>query len=271
MLCSGSDCTIILAVKGVIMMKITIKGSTLKIIAVITMITDHIGASVLQVMLNDAGLIGTVALGIEAILKIEGEGRTLAIIWWFMRIVIGRIAFPIYCFLLIEGFIHTKNIARYSLRLFVFALISEVPFDLALFHKAYTPMYQNVFFTLLIGLLTMWGLSKVKSRLNGNIILSLLIIAAGLVLAEGLNTDYGAAGVLFILLLYLYRYNKSMQLVVGCVSGILILQEMAAPLSFLFISAYNGERGLKLKYLFYTIYPVHLILLYGVCIMLGLV
>lgn len=272
------------------MKSFTIKGSTLKIIAVITMVIDHIGASVLQLMLAQRGILGTAAFGIESILTLEGANRNLAIIWWVMRMIIGRIAFPIYCYLLVEGFLHTKNVAKYAMRLFVFAIVSEIPFDLALFQEIYGTRYQNVFFTLLLGLLGMWGITyidkivrkkketqKLSQRLSQRlcfwvgIIGTIAVVALSLGTAELLRTDYGAEGVAFILLLYLFHKQKSMQITVGCVGSLLVLEELTAPLAFLFIALYRGERGLKLKYFFYCIYPLHLILLYGVCIWMGLV
>ena len=72
---------------------------------------------------------------------------------------VGRLAFPIYCYLLVQGFLHTRSVPRYALRLFGFALLSELPFDLLLF-GGITPDYQNVFWTLLIGLLTLTGLRR---------------------------------------------------------------------------------------------------------------
>lgn len=247
----------------------SVKGSTLKIIAVVTMIIDHVGACVLQPMLNNKGVLATAVLGIEPILSLEGNNKILAILWWIMRMIIGRIAFPIYCFLLVEGFIHTRNVAKYVIRLFVFAIISEIPFDLAFYQQTINSMHQNVFFTLLIGLLTMWGMSYVYSKFNHGIIVQIIVALIGMSSAEILKTDYGASGVALILLLYLYRYKRNIQMIIGCVAGALILNELAASLSFIFISGYKGEKGLKLKYLFYIIYPLHLVLLHVVWVLMG--
>lgn len=247
----------------------SVKGSTLKIIAVVTMMIDHVGACVLQPMLNNKGVLATAVLGIEAILSLEGNNKILAILWWIMRMIIGRIAFPIYCFLLVEGFVHTRNVAKYAIRLFVFAIISEIPFDLAFYQQTINSMHQNVFFTLLIGLLTMWGMSYVYSKFNHGIIAQIIVALIGMSSAEMLKTDYGASGVALILLLYLYRYKRNIQMIIGCVAGALILNELAAPLSFIFISGYKGEKGLKLKYLFYIIYPLHLVLLHVAWVLMG--
>lgn len=248
----------------------SIKGSTLKIIAVITMIIDHIGACIIQRMLINSGVMAMVTSGIKGILTLEGDIRVLAILWWAMRMIIGRIAFPIYCFLLVEGFIHTRSVGKYSLRLLIFAIISEVPFDLAIGGQTFNLLHQNVFFTLLISLISMWGLSYADKKMNGNIIAKIFVVAAGMITAGVLNTDYGASGVAFVLLLYMFKYDRFMQNVTGAIASVLLLEEWAAPLSFIFIGGYKGERGLKLKYFFYIIYPAHLIILYGLCILLGL-
>lgn len=251
----------------------SIKGSTLKIIAVISMLIDHIGACILQQIMTYNGLIATAASGIEAILTLEGTDKTLALLWWVMRLVIGRIAFPIFCFLLVEGFMHTRSAGKYALRLLVFALVSEVPFDLAISHQALNMLHQNVFLTLLISLLMLWGLAYADKK-AGNIIINtavkLVLSGGAMAVAEVLNTDYGASGVALVLLLYVFRYNRSLQNIIGAVTSIVLLGEPAAALAFAFVAGYNGARGLKLKYLFYLIYPMHLILFYGVCIMLGL-
>lgn len=252
-----------------------ITGSTLKIIAVVTMIIDHIGASVLWMVLKEKGIHYAVS-GLDMILSLAGSDRNLALLWWVMRIVAGRIAFPIFCFLLVEGFFYTKNAAKYAVRLFLFALISEVPFDLMLFGSVYAPDYQNVFFTLLAGFLCMQGIAWVDKRSGENkrfnpficMFMKILFVVAGLFAGYFLKTDYGAEGVAFILLLYLFRGQKKKQIATGCVGSLLLLDEWAAPLAFLFIAFYRGERGLKLKYLFYVIYPLHLFLFYLICVFL---
>ncbi len=252
----------------------SIKGSTLKIIAAVTMIIDHIGACILQQILTNRGVIPTVVEGINAILTLEGIDKTLGIMWWGMRIVIGRISFPIFCFLLVEGFVHTRSISKYAFRLLVFALVSEMPFDLAIFHQMSDILHQNVFFTLLISLMVLWGLAYADKKVSNhiiNIMVKLVLSVTAMTIAGVLNTDYGASGVAFILILYIFRCNRSMQNITGAVASVLLLGEPAAAFAFAFIAGYNGERGLNLKYLFYLIYPVHLIMLYGVCIILGLV
>ena len=114
--------------------------------------------------------------------------------WPWLR-VIGRLAFPIYCFLLCQGYRHTRSLPRYLLRLGIIALLAELPFDL-LFYGELTFVHQNVMFTLILGLLGAWAMDTTEP--------SWLKSAAGLLcilLAEALGTDYGGMGVLLILVM----------------------------------------------------------------------
>lgn len=169
---------------------------------------------------------------------------------------IGRIAFPIFCFLLVEGFMHTSNRKKYALRLFLFAFISELPFDLALFNSPVDWGYQNVFFTLLIGLLVIWAMDAVRKS-KFQIPLQLTAILVGGFLAWFLKTDYDYKGILLIVILYIFRYDRKLRTIAGCIS---LLWEAPACLAFLPINLYNGKRGLSLKYFFYAFYPLHLLI-----------
>lgn len=141
-----------------------IPGSTLKIIAITTMFIDHVGAVVLEGKLSDLGM--AQAMQTQAGLQeFMAQYGVLYLIDMIMRLI-GRMGFPIFCFLLIEGFIHTRSRLKYGRNLLLFALISEVPFDLAITRGmgdvpkiggVLYPYYQNVFFTLFIGLLCMCG------------------------------------------------------------------------------------------------------------------
>lgn len=156
---------------------------------------------------------------------------------------IGRLAFPIFVFLIVEGFHHTRDIKKYLRRLGIFALISEIPFDLAFYHMHYgmnaitdikdiydvqahavnsdqleTVLlrfneHQNVFFTLFLGLLLIYLISEVEKNLK-NVIVGNIIDAAATVLicaaAYFLNTDYDIAGILMIVAFYLFRGSKAL-------------------------------------------------------------
>jgi hypothetical protein len=137
-----------------------ISGSTLKLVAIFTMLIDHTAATVLDHMLIKKGINELDATS-QAYQQFYNDYGGLLLMDQFMRLI-GRLAFPIFCFLLVEGLLHTRNKWKYASRLAVFALISEIPFDLAFYSTPFYWGYQNVFFTLLIGLLVLIGFETVQ-------------------------------------------------------------------------------------------------------------
>ena len=122
---------------------------------------------------------------------------------------IGRLAYPIFAFLLVEGYFHTRNLKRYALRLLLFAVISEIPFNLMYSSSFVYPFHQNVIWTLLIGLWMIHLNEKAKSK--SSIIAAL--VRVGTVFLGGLLglvsfADYNTAGVLTILVFYFFRGNR---------------------------------------------------------------
>ena len=221
-----------------IQQKIGLSSFTLKMIAILTMTIDHMGFILFPQALWMRG--------------------------------IGRLAFPIFCFTLTEGFSHTHDLKRYIQRMLVVGLLSEIPFNLAESGQIFSIEHQNVFFTLLIGLLTMCifrYIEKQDWKKGVRIISYIAALAVGMVVAEFLNTDYGAIGVLSIMILYMFRESKPRQIVAGCIT---FLWEITAPLAFVPIGFYNGKRGLKMKYFFYIFYPAHLLVIYLVVVALGM-
>lgn len=200
----------------------------LKLIACITMLIDHIGA----------------------ILFPEND---------IFRII-GRIAFPIYCFLLIEGAKHTSNQTKYGVRLFVSAIIAEIPYDLAI-HNHITWEHQNIMWTLLLGYL-MILICEQCSTFSQKIVAILPFTA----LAEFGCTDYGLIGILTIAVFYL-SYNKSLiWTIVGLTSiSILNTAQIFALLSVIPLMLYNKQKLTHdkiIQYGFYLFYPIHLFVLY---------
>ena len=155
----------------------------IQIIAYVTMMIDHLAVSLSISWWN-----------IYA-------SRTSYVIYEVMR-GIGRMAFPLFIFCLVNGVRYTRNRWKYLLRVGIFAVISEVPFDFALFGRVWHLGYQNVMFTLLIGLLVLfviqWGLHQEGLKLLYGIPAAIGAIVAGAFLADLLRTDYGSAGVVAI-------------------------------------------------------------------------
>lgn len=191
---------------------------------------------------------------------------------------IGRIAFPIFAFQIVEGYTHTKNLKKYFLRLLLFAIISELPFYL--FHNIVTSGFAlNVMFTLLLGLFCIWIWEKLPNKL-----FAIFIIMVSSIVAEYTNMDYGYWGVLLVFVFYLCR-NSKIATAIGFI-GMLLLNYLPYMIKYLFyykylllfigtlcalipILLYNGKQGKKIKYFLYIFYPVHLLLLYGLYIFIN--
>jgi hypothetical protein len=214
----------------------------LKIIALTTMIIDHYGAIF--------------------------QGDTM-----FFR-MIGRLAFPIYCFLLVEGYFHTSDVKKYAKRLFIFALISEVPFDLAFYNKLGF-VHQNIFFTLFIGLAAIYILDNREGKYNFNkntvVLIKTAVILISCVLATLLSVDYSAIGIIYILVFYFTRNYDKFKRFITIVPIMLIVNFSASIfqqfslLALPLLYSYNGELGPKNKILqisFYVAYPLHLMIFY---------
>lgn len=229
-----------------------INGNVLKLIAVVTMFIDHIGAVVIERgILQDSPTLSLTH--IAALWSIS--------FWWRLDLIlrlIGRASFPIFAFLLVEGFLHTRNVKKYGIRLLIFGLLSEIPFDLAVFQTPFYPGYQNVFFTLFLGLLALAGLQKWEY--DKSLWKPMAVVALCCVTASLIKSDYEAFGVAFVVILYMTREKPWLQTIAG---GLAVIWELTAFLAFIPIRLYNGTRGKKdLKYLFYVFYPLHFLLLY---------
>ena len=232
-------------------------GTALKTIACITMLVDHIGASCIEAGILTPGLdVGTLSQDTLSAYPLYRLDMVLRFT--------GRLAFPLFCFLLVEGFVHTHNVKGYLGRLVLFGLLSEVPFDLAFFRTPFYPGAQNVYWTLALGVLAMAGLKRFEKE-NGLPGWQGLVWAGGCAaLALAARTDYHAIGVLVICALYLTRADRKRQCILGAA---MMAWELTAPLAFVPVWFYNGERGFCprwAKWAFYLFYPVHLTVLAAV-------
>lgn len=232
--------------------------TALRIIALVTMFIDHFAAVVLYwgILYPNAPI---------------AEGTSLYTIYIIYNICrnIGRIAFPIFCFQLVEGFIHTSNRLNYMMRLTIFAVISEIPFNLAISNQPFYTESCNVFFTLLIGFLIIWAMDTIQNMtffskwgldsLTPRVLLMFLPAFAGGYLTYYIQCDYDYRGIILIVVLYLFRYYRLLQAFAGALS---LYWEWPAMFAFIPICLYNGKKGRNIKYFSYLFYPTHLLLLY---------
>ncbi len=199
---------------------------------------------------------------------------------------LGRLAFPIFAFMISEGYYHTRDRRRYARRLLVAALLSEVPYDLMAYSTVFFPFHQNVIFTLLFGLLGLEAVDHARTRRTGGALLAGLLGLAGACLAAGIGfTDYGMAGVLTVVLFGVCRgFPGAWAAQLGgmvLLHGVLLAGEFIplklpfgvwelpvqglAVLVLLPIWLYNGKKGRGgrgWQYACYLFYPAHMLLLH---------
>ena len=220
---------------------------TLKVLAAIFMLCDHI---------NDA---------------IFGQFSILNLI--------GRMAFPIFAYQLVQGYIHTKDKKKHLLKLLMFAIISEIPFDLIV-STISTTKYLNVLFTFFLATLGMY----LSEKINNNYLRTIIIIGISII-SHIINVDYGAFGIILIYIFYYFETNKiknkkmKMTIITFLLCNLKYLSfafnnptsetinkyfmcGIFASFAIIFINQYNYKEGKKLKYFFYIFYPLHMIILY---------
>ncbi len=265
-------------------------ANILKIFAALTMLIDH--AAVTLVYAKMAAYPEYVKLVFsgetiaeEVAATIPAEFLSLYSMYSVMRLV-GRIAFPLFAFLLFEGFMHTSNYKRYLLRVGLCALLAEIPFNLVVTKAApiyglndvetslFYPQYQNTVFTLLLALLMLYGMKRLEASeaLPKTAFLQwlgqLACVVVACVLSVLARTDYSYLGILLIAVFYFFRNNKKLQILFGCI--VMLSTNIAALFAFIPIGMYNGMlfRSKKFKYFFYLFYPAHLLVLYLISLMM---
>lgn len=218
-----------------------LSGAALKYIAFLSMLIDHVNKALIYPNLNGGML-----------LKVSN-----------LFDIIGRIAFPIFVFLLVEGFFKTKNRKKYLLTLLFFAVISEVPFDMFTTGTYYNVNWNNIMFTLAMILVMLWIIDVLKEKMSSLpkalwYLVSVLIVAVMCLAAMNAGVDYEHHAILIGYFLYIFHEKMIMAIPFSFLS---MYKEPWALLGFGLTLTYNGERGRQNKIFNYCFYPVHLLIL----------
>ena len=215
-------------------------GAQLKYLAFISMLIDHVNNAIVTPMLDGGGFL----LYLSNIFSI-----------------LGRIAFPIFIFFIVEGFFKTSNRKKYLITLLIFGVISEVPFDMFTSKTFFDPHWNNMMFTLALCIITIWIIDSIKNKLDNKVlwyVISIIIVILFGFLAMQLSLDYDYHAIVVAYLFYIF-YDKP---ILGAGLGYLsIIKELYSFLGFGMTLTYNGERGRQYKWLNYFFYPVHILIL----------
>ena len=251
-----------------------LRSDTLKIIAMVCMLIDHIGAGILeQIYMTTADI------------DLAQKIRDIDLVFRG----VGRIALPIFAYQIAVGMIYTKSKIKYIRRLAIFSVVSEIPFNLIACRKLFDFSHQNVMITLLLGALAIWGIewfskeSKWKRAIFNTTLVTVLSIVA-----ELLHTDYGAKGVIIVAVIYIIKTESDYA---NSADGITLMaaifmvevfvitylrtknihstmsycsSEIYALFAFPIIYMDSGVRkgGKVLKWIGYWFYPAHLMIVY---------
>lgn len=248
-------------------------GKAIKIIATFSMVLDHfckiVCRSYLDNVLVPISKNGQISFG--SIVSIDQFIR-------FKLYPIGEVAFPLFCFMISEGFVHTHSRKKYFLSMLMFAFLSELPFDIAFFESfsrfegtfPFYWQYQNVFFTLALGIATLCIIDRLEHffaephRKHKIIIIEIFCILLMTSFANLIRSDYGGYGILLISCFFIFRKNRIYQII--CLLLVFILCTGNQPTisiicASVLILLYNGARGqIHRKYSFYLFYPAHIII-----------
>lgn len=268
-----------------------VSTASLKHIAILSMLIDHLTQ---HLYLPIAEAKGVSELAMTPVLLVGS-------------LIIGRIAFVLFAYTCSLSVMYSKSIRKYLLRLFIFCFISEIPYDLSSYGTFFDLTAQNVFFTLFLGTLTIVLCNLIDAKIKNNEnstnnengkynkelpaeILKLIVFIMTMMCAYVLNSDYGAAGVLLIYLMYRNRADSKKMIIFAFIPFMILLgietwfketggvitdivdtiftclgcaiTEIAGLIGFNFISNYNHERGKQLnKWLYYIFYPAHLLII----------
>lgn len=231
-------------------------GFSLKIIAMVTMFIDHYA---LMIILNGKLYGYNKSLLTNALSLPEGQKLFF---WYKILRIIGRISFPIFALLIVEGFRKTKNRFLYFLRIITLAFVSEIPYDLLVFNKLICFDVQNVLFTYIVGLFL---LLLIESTDFLPIYIHAIFAAVAAVVTYLIRADYYIYGIILIFIFYEFRHDVNFMLFLSI--PVLFLSSYTsfygmAILSVPFLYLYNGQKGVSLGKLPYIFYPVHMLLLY---------
>ena len=220
-----------------------LSGAGLKLIAIISMLADHVNKALIYPYL-------------------ESNHGFLAFISDVFDII-GRIAFPLFCFMLVEGYFKTRNRKKYLLNLLLFGVISEVPFDMFTTASFFNMNWNNVMFTLALVLVTVWIIDTLKAKMQKRskalwYLVSILIVLCMCIVSMSLSLDYEHHAILIGYFFYLFHDMPVFAIPFGYAS---MFKEPWALLGFGLTLTYNGERGKQHKMLYYWFYPVHLLIL----------
>ncbi len=236
-------------------------GSRLKIIGMAFAAAGIIGRGIIQ-----NGILGVGSLTAQQLLQVMSTSSNMMALATVSLVLqaVSTCAVPIFAMLLTEGFAHTGNFAKYLLRLFLLAVVSEIPYNLAMQGKLISTASCNPVFGLVLALVVLYFYDRYQAK---NWFVRILATAAAVAWCIMLRIDEGVALVLVTCVLWLFRGNTLYRNFVGASAAVVCSFMspfyLASPMGFLVVHFYRGNRGEGNRWVQYGVYPV-LLLLVGI-------
>jgi len=217
-------------------------GAQLKYIAFLSMLADHVNKALIYPFLSGEGILQRISDAFD---------------------ILGRIAFPLFAFFLVEGFFKTGNRKKYLASLVIFGIISEIPFDMALSGVFFEPNSNNIMFTLALMLITIWIIDTLKEKMQNMskyiwYPFSFVIVGIMCIISMVTGLDYEYHAIMIGYLFYIFYNKRVFAIFLGYLA---IFKEVWSLLGFSLILTYNGKRGKQNKLFNYCFYPGHLLIL----------
>jgi protein traX len=217
-------------------------GAQLKYIAFLSMLADHVNKALIYPFLSGEGILQRISDAFD---------------------ILGRIAFPLFAFFLVEGFFKTGNRKKYLASLLIFGIISEIPFDMALSGVFFEPNSNNIMFTLALMLITIWIIDTLKEKMQNMskyiwYPFSFVIVGIMCIISMVTGLDYEYHAIMIGYLFYIFYNKRVFAIFLGYLA---IFKEVWSLLGFSLILTYNGKRGKQNKLFNYCFYPGHLLIL----------
>ena len=217
-------------------------GAQLKYIAFLSMLADHVNKALIYPFLSGEGILQRISDAFD---------------------ILGRIAFPLFAFFLVEGFFKTGNRKKYLASLVIFGIISKIPFDMALSGVFFEPNSNNIMFTLALMLITIWTIDILKEKMQNMskytwYPVSFVIVGIMCIISMVTGLDYEYHAIMIGYLFYIFYNKRVFAIFLGYLA---IFKEVWSLLGFSLILTYNGKRGKQNKLFNYCFYPGHLLIL----------
>lgn len=243
--------------RGIVWKTPDITADGLKLFACIVMLIQSIG-----IVIVENGMIHLNRYTQESLNEAMAQDSNLMMLAGIGSVMqlLGGLAVPVFAFLLVEGFRSTSSYKKYLFRLAAFALVSEIPYDLAMSGRVWDMSSQNALVTMTICLMMLFCLDMIKNQngLAGGFMRA-LVVAASVVWVSLFRAEFGLCMVLLVAVFYIFYTQNVLKTIVGAAISLLYV---TGPIAFYGIWCYNGIRKNKLsKYVYYAFYPVHLIVL----------